>query len=73
MKIADDKSAGRAAGGVLGSDGFIAFKDALEAAAASRADVIVQPGGSTSDYTMIETANELGLVMFFTGERQFRH
>ncbi len=35
--------------------------------------VVVQPGGALRDDDVIARANELGLAMLFTGERQFRH
>jgi len=35
--------------------------------------VIVQPGGSVKDADTIARANELGVAMVFTGERQFKH
>ena len=35
--------------------------------------VIVQPGGSVKDAGNIARANELGVAMVFTGERQFKH
>jgi phosphoribosylaminoimidazolecarboxamide formyltransferase/IMP cyclohydrolase len=34
---------------------------------------VVQPGGSVGDEKVIETADELGLAMVFTGERHFLH
>jgi len=35
--------------------------------------VIVQPGGSVKDEANIARADELGVAMLFTGERQFKH
>jgi phosphoribosylaminoimidazolecarboxamide formyltransferase/IMP cyclohydrolase len=35
--------------------------------------VVVQPGGGIHDDQIIATADELGLAMVFTGERQFLH
>jgi len=35
--------------------------------------VVVQPGGSVNDAAVIAAADERGLAMLFTGERQFRH
>jgi phosphoribosylaminoimidazolecarboxamide formyltransferase/IMP cyclohydrolase len=35
--------------------------------------VVVQPGGALRDEEVIARADELGLAMLFTGERQFRH
>lgn len=61
------------AGSVLGSDAFFPFPDGIEEAARAGVVAIVQPGGSIRDDAVIETANRLGLVMIFTGERHFRH
>ncbi len=72
-EIAASKAAGRAAGGACASDAFYPFPDGIEAAAAAGVTVVVQPGGSVNDDKTIAKANELGLVMLFTGERQFRH
>jgi len=72
-QIAAEKAAGRAAGGACASDAFYPFPDGIEAAAAAGVAVIVQPGGSVKDEANIARANELGVAMVFTGERQFKH
>ena len=72
-EIAAAKAAGRAAGGACASDAFYPFPDGIEAAAAAGVSVIVQPGGSIKDEKNIARANELGVAMVFTGERQFKH
>ncbi len=72
-QIAAEKAAGRAAGGACASDAFYPFRDGIDAAAASGVTVIVQPGGSMNDSQTIAAANEHGLAMLFTGERQFKH
>ena len=72
-EIAAKKAAGRAAGGACASDAFYPFPDGVEAAAAAGVAAVVQPGGSVGDDAVIETANELGLAMVFTGERHFLH
>jgi len=72
-QIAAEKAAGRAAGGACASDAFYPFPDGIEAAAAAGVAVIVQPGGSVKDPDNIAKANELGVAMVFTGERQFKH
>ena len=72
-QLAAQKAAGRAAGGVCASDAFYPFPDGIEAAAAAGVAVVVQPGGSVNDDAIIAAANEHGLAMLFTGERQFRH
>jgi phosphoribosylaminoimidazolecarboxamide formyltransferase/IMP cyclohydrolase len=71
--IAASKADGRAAGGACASDAFYPFPDGIEAAAAAGVAVIVQPGGSVKDPDTIAKANELGVAMVFTGERQFKH
>ena len=71
--LAAARARGRAAGGVCASDGFYPFADGLQAAADAGAAVVVQPGGSVNDETVIAAADRLGLAMLFTGERQFRH
>jgi phosphoribosylaminoimidazolecarboxamide formyltransferase/IMP cyclohydrolase len=72
-QIAAEKAAGRAAGGACASDAFYPFPDGIEAAASAGVAVIVQPGGSVKDPDTIAKANELGVAMVFTGERQFKH
>jgi phosphoribosylaminoimidazolecarboxamide formyltransferase/IMP cyclohydrolase len=72
-EIAVSKAAGRAKGGACASDAFYPFPDGIEAAAASGAAVIVQPGGAMRDEPNIERADELGVAMVFTGERHFLH
>jgi phosphoribosylaminoimidazolecarboxamide formyltransferase/IMP cyclohydrolase len=72
-QIAAEKAAGRAAGGACASDAFYPFPDGIEAAASAGVAVIVQPGGSMNDEKNIARANELGVAMVFTGERQFKH
>lgn len=71
--VAAARARGRAAGGACASDGFYPFADGLQAAADAGAAVVVQPGGSVNDETVIAAADRLGLAMLFTGERQFRH
>ena len=71
--VAAARARGRAAGGACASDGFYPFADGLQAAADAGAAVVVQPGGSVNDETVIAAADRLGLSMLLTGERQFRH
>lgn len=72
-EIATARAAGRAKGGAAASDAFFPFRDGLDACAAAGVAAVVQPGGSVSDEKVIEAANEHGLAMVFTGERQFQH
>lgn len=72
-RIAADRSAGRAAGGVCASDAFFPFRDGLDAAAAAGIKAVIQPGGSLRDTEVIAAADQHGIAMVFTGERHFRH
>ncbi len=72
-RIAAERSAGRAEGGVCASDAFFPFRDGLDATAAAGIAAVIQPGGSVRDDEVIAAANEHGIAMVFTGERHFRH
>jgi len=72
-RIAAGKADGRALGGACASDAFYPFPDGIHAAADAGAVVIVQPGGSVNDKETIVAANERGISMVFTAERQFLH
>ena len=72
-RIAAERSAGRAEGGVCASDAFFPFRDGLDAAAAAGICAVIQPGGSVRDAEVIAAADEHGIAMVFTGERHFRH
>ncbi len=71
--IAARKAGNRARGAVLASDAMFPARDGLDAAAATGAEAIIQPGGSRADEEVIAAANEHGLVMLFTGMRHFWH
>jgi phosphoribosylaminoimidazolecarboxamide formyltransferase/IMP cyclohydrolase len=72
-EIAAARAAGRAKGGAAASDAFFPFRDGLDAVAAAGVAAVVQPGGSVNDEQVIAAADEHGLAMVFTGERQFQH
>lgn len=72
-RIAGEKAAGRAEGGVYASDAFFPFPDGLDGAVEAGATLVVQPGGSVRDAEVIARADAEGLAMVFTGERHFRH
>ena len=72
-EIASTRAAGRAKGGAAASDAFFPFRDGLDACASAGVAAVIQPGGSVSDDKVISAADEHGLVMVFTGERQFQH
>lgn len=73
VKIALEQAGEQAAGATLASDGFFPFDDSVKTAATAGIKAIVQPGGSIRDEDSIKAANELGLVMAFTGVRHFLH
>ena len=60
-------------GVTVGSDAFFPFGDNVERARKSGVQYIAEPGGSIRDDNVIETANEYGIVMAFTGMRLFHH
>ncbi|PSB49795.1 bifunctional phosphoribosylaminoimidazolecarboxamide formyltransferase/IMP cyclohydrolase [Chamaesiphon polymorphus] len=72
-KIALEQAGTNAQGAILASDGFFPFDDSVKTAAAAGITAIVQPGGSMRDNDSIAAANELGIVMVFTGVRHFLH
>lgn len=57
----------------LGSDAFFPFYDNIERAYRSGVRYVAQPGGSIRDEEVIKKANELGMLMVFTGSRLFHH
>ncbi|MCL4424564.1 MAG: bifunctional phosphoribosylaminoimidazolecarboxamide formyltransferase/IMP cyclohydrolase, partial [Firmicutes bacterium] len=58
---------------VLASDAFFPFPDVVEAAGQAGIRALVQPGGSVRDEESIALAERLGISMYFTGRRHFRH
>lgn len=60
-------------GVALGSDAFFPFGDNIQRAAKSGVKYVAQPGGSVRDDNVIETCNEYGIAMAFTGMRLFHH
>jgi phosphoribosylaminoimidazolecarboxamide formyltransferase / IMP cyclohydrolase len=73
VKIALEQAGEQAQGAILASDGFFPFEDSVRTAAAAGIKAIVQPGGSIRDEDSIKAANELGIIMAFTGVRHFLH
>lgn len=57
----------------LASDGFFPFDDNIKRARKSGVAYIAQPGGSIRDQLVIDTCNDLGITMIFTGLRLFHH
>ncbi len=72
-KIALEQAGEKSQGATLASDGFFPFDDSVRTAASAGITAIVQPGGSMRDKDSIAAANELGIVMVFTGIRHFLH
>jgi phosphoribosylaminoimidazolecarboxamide formyltransferase/IMP cyclohydrolase len=72
-RLAVEKAAGRAAGGAAASDAFFPFRDGLDTVVAAGVAAVVQPGGSVRDDEVVAAADEAGIAMVLTGERQFRH
>ncbi len=73
MIIAGRKANGRQTGAVVASDAFFPFPDAIKKASEFDIQAIIQPGGSIRDEKVIEKAEELGIAMYFTNTRHFRH
>lgn len=73
VEFAVKQAGGRAQGAVLGSDAFFPFPDGVEAAAQAGIAAIIQPGGSVRDGEVSEAAEKLGISMFISGWRTFRH
>ena len=60
-------------GVALGSDAFFPFGDNIDRAYKSGVKYVAQPGGSVRDDQVIDTCNQYGMVMAFTGIRLFHH
>ncbi|GMQ98536.1 MAG: bifunctional phosphoribosylaminoimidazolecarboxamide formyltransferase/IMP cyclohydrolase [Acidimicrobiia bacterium] len=67
------KAGDRARGSVCASDAFFPFRDGPDALAVAGITAIVEPGGSIRDSEVVESANEHGISLLFTGERHFKH
>ena len=73
VRIACEKAGRRAQGSILGSDAFFPFADGLEWAAAQGVRAFIHPGGSLRDDEVMGVAQRLGVWLFATGVRHFRH
>jgi len=73
VELACRKAGDRARGAVLGSDAFFPFPDSLEMAARHGVIAFIEPGGSLRDKEVITAAQKLGVWLFFTGMRHFKH
>jgi phosphoribosylaminoimidazolecarboxamide formyltransferase/IMP cyclohydrolase len=72
-ELAVRKAGDRAKGGAAASDAFFPFRDGLDALASAGVTAVIQPGGSIRDEELVAAADEHGIAMVLTGERQFRH
>ncbi|MFC1752520.1 bifunctional phosphoribosylaminoimidazolecarboxamide formyltransferase/IMP cyclohydrolase [Thermoproteota archaeon] len=73
VEIALQKAENQADGAVLASDAFFPFKDSVELAVKAGISAIIQPGGSKRDIESIESCDEHGIAMVYTGVRHFKH
>jgi phosphoribosylaminoimidazolecarboxamide formyltransferase/IMP cyclohydrolase len=73
VEICLHRAADRAPMGVLASDAYFPFADAIQLAAERGVTAIIQPGGSVRDEMAIEVADRHHMAMVFTGRRHFRH
>lgn len=60
-------------GSSMASEAFFPFPDCVELAGQAGITAIVQPGGSINDQKSINKADELGISLYFTGIRHFKH
>ncbi len=60
-------------GAVMVSDAFFPFRDGVDVGLRQGIKAVVQPGGSMSDWEVIDACNEVGATMVFTGQRAFKH
>ena len=58
---------------IMISDAFFPMPDGVEVGLQEGATGIVQPGGSLRDHEVIQSCNDYGATMVFTGQRSFRH
>ena len=71
--IAAHKAGERSRRGVIASDAFFPFRDAIDETAKAGITAVIQPGGSRGDQEVIAACNEYNMAMLFTGRRHFRH
>jgi phosphoribosylaminoimidazolecarboxamide formyltransferase / IMP cyclohydrolase len=73
VNLALNKAGDKSIGSVLLSDAFFPFRDSIDLVAKFGIKSIIQPGGSMKDQEVIDACNELGIAMYFTGSRCFKH
>ena len=72
-EIALKQAGAKANGATLASDAFFPMSDTVELAINYGIKCIIQPGGSIKDQDSIDVCDAHHIVMFFTGERHFKH
>jgi len=60
-------------GAVAASDAFFPFPDALETLAACGVSCVIAPKGAKRDEEIVALAKQLGMTLYFTVDRHFRH
>ena len=60
-------------GAILASDAFFPFPDSIELGCKEGIRIFIEPGGSVRDKEVIEKARELGVTLYFTKKRHFKH
>jgi phosphoribosylaminoimidazolecarboxamide formyltransferase/IMP cyclohydrolase len=63
----------RSGGAVAASDAFFPFRDGLDVLAKAGVTAVIEPGGSRNDQELIDSANEHGVALIFSGRRHFKH
>ena len=73
LHLAGKKASGKQRGGVLASDAFFPFADAVREASELGIKTIIQPGGSIRDSEVKSACEQHDIRMVFTGVRHFLH
>lgn len=58
---------------IMASDNTLPTVDCIQIAAQGRISMIIQPGGSVNDVSLIELADRYGISMVFTGIKNYKH
>ena len=58
---------------VVASDAFFPFIDNIRALNKKNCIAVIQPGDSKNDKKIIDEANSMGISMYFSGIRHFKH
>ena len=61
------------AGLAMSSDAYFPFRDSIDRASRSGVEFVVEAGGSKGDESVIQAADEYGMVVIFSGVRLFHH